>query len=155
MIVLGIDAATKSGWGIVDTTGGRIRLLDFGIAKVGNYRSLGAVMAVALKLNVAKVAIEYPYMAENAGTAIKIGIVVGRWMQECDRAALPFETFTAHQWQMQLLTGLITNRSKSPERKKAAAIWVKSVFGINALEDEADGICLASWRAKVGRFSGK
>jgi Holliday junction resolvasome RuvABC endonuclease subunit len=155
VIVLGIDAAAKSGWGIVDTTAGRARLLDFGIAKVGNYRSLGAVVAAAIKLGAVKAAIEYPYVAENAGTALKIGTVVGRWMQECDRAALAFETFTASQWQLQLLSGLITNKSKREDRKKAAAIWVKSVFGIVALEDEADGICLAAWRAKVGRFSGK
>jgi Holliday junction resolvasome RuvABC endonuclease subunit len=154
VIVLGIDAAAKSGWGIVDTTAGRPRLLDFGIAKVGNYRSLTAVVGAAIKLGAAKAAIEFPYVSVNPDTALKLGTVVGRWMQECDRAALAFETFTASQWQMQLLAGLITNRSPREARKRAAAIWVKSTFGIVALEDEADGICLASWRAKVGRFNG-
>jgi Holliday junction resolvasome RuvABC endonuclease subunit len=155
MRALGLDAATSTGWGIVEFAHGRLRLLDFGIARVGDHRSLGEVVAKAVQLDVETAAIEVPYVDKNADTAIKLGIVVGRWMQELDRARMSYVTHKANDWQRNLLGGLIQNAAPRAARKRAASMWVASMFKIQVREDEADGICMAAWVAKVHAVMGR
>ncbi len=154
MIVLGIDAAASSGWAIVDASGGRPQLLDYGIAKCSDYRTLPAVVGVAITAGVASAAIEVPYVDKNIDTAIKLGFVVGRWMQELDRAALSYGTFQAQSWQHFILAGLVTPQSTREARKRAAISWVEITYRVRVPSDSADAICLATWRAKVLRVRG-
>jgi Holliday junction resolvasome RuvABC endonuclease subunit len=153
VIVLGLDAATSTGWAIVGVAQGKTRLYDFGIANVHNWRSLGKVVAAGVSAGAETAALEVPYVDKSPDTAIKLGMIAGRWMQELDRAGLRYTQHKAQQWQSNLLKGLIVPRSPREERKRAAGLWVKCQFGLVVKEDEADAICLATWGAKVGNVA--
>jgi Holliday junction resolvasome RuvABC endonuclease subunit len=153
-MALGLDAATTTGWAVVEHVG-RLRVVEFGKIKIRHHQRLAEVLTRAVHLGVQVAAIEVPYVDKNVDTAIKLGMICGRWQQELDRVGMPYTTHKASEWQHQMLAGLITRRSPREDRKKAAAIWVASTFNLRVGEDEADAIILASWRAKLGAYAAR
>lgn len=155
--MLGIDAATSSGWGVIDTSKGRRGLLSFGAINAKDAHAIIEVVESALALGVADAAIETPYVTPdpkraNPDTAIKLGVIVGRWVQELDRAGIPCTWCKAVTWQQGLLAGLIRGSSPREVRKRAAKTYVRAEFGIDVEEDPADAICVAIWRGRHARI---
>lgn len=155
MIGMGIDAAGSSGWGIVDVGRGRPSLITFGVCNGKDHHAIVEVVETAVTHGVQVVAIESPYVDKNVDTAIKLGVICGRWCQEFDRAGIKWISCKADTWQRKLLDGLIHAGSPREVRKKAAKQYVRAEFGREVSEDEADAICLATWRAKESAFEVK
>jgi Holliday junction resolvasome RuvABC endonuclease subunit len=152
LIVFGVDAATSSGWAIVDSTAGKPRLVSYGVGCGTDHAVVHDLVENAQRLGAQLGAIEAPYVDKNPDTAIKLGVIVGRFAQELDRAGIAWTGHKAQQWQQRLLNGLIALTSPREVRKRAAIQWVKATYGIDAREDEADAICLTTWKAKEAHF---
>jgi Holliday junction resolvasome RuvABC endonuclease subunit len=150
--VLGLDAASTTGWAVVDGRNATPALLTWGAVDARTHHAAIAVVENARALGVAMAAVETPYVDKNADTAIKLGIVVGRWAQELGRAGIPWKGWKAQQWQFHVLKGMVGPGAPRAQLKAAAARWVKITYGYDVGEDEADAICFATWRAKQERF---
>lgn len=148
--VLGLDAATNTGWGLVSCEP-QPRPLSWGVVGT-SWEQIRDLIEHLAPMPVVHVVIETPYLDKDPSAAIKLGRIVGRWEQECERRGLPVQLAMASVWQMGLLNGLIRPSSPRAARKAAARQWVKSAYGITAREDEADGLCLATWAAKTLAF---
>jgi Holliday junction resolvasome RuvABC endonuclease subunit len=151
--VLGVDAATRSGWAIIDTTAGPPRHLGHGIVSGIDASAISDLVEHAAAAGVTIAAVEEPYLDKSAAVAIKLGIIVGRWLQELELAGLKCELFKAQSWQHFALAGLIGPSSPRAQRKAAAKRWVKAEFGLVVPEDAADAIVFATWRAKAARLA--
>lgn len=155
MLVAGLDAATRTGFAVVEAGKGKPRVLGRGVvdASWGELRRVLADVLVPLQVTLA--IIEVPYMGDNPHTAIAIGRIVGRWEQEVERAGIRVELARAQQWQSGILSGLIGSGSVRAQRKKAAKLWVRQFYGIEvASEDEADAIGIATWGAQRAVVTG-
>jgi Holliday junction resolvasome RuvABC endonuclease subunit len=158
VVVLGIDAASSSGWAVIRAPAGPLELVSWGKCNGKDFQSIVEVCQGAVALGVDLAAIETPYVDQSPDVAIKLGLVVGRWAQEIDRHKIPWTGHKAAQWQHRLLAGLIGPSSPRDQRKLAAQRWVRANFAARVgaapiSDDEADAICLAAWRAKESRFA--
>lgn len=164
MIVVGIDSATRSGVATVHgERTGDVRLLHHGtfngtrassvqnvtasLSHLADFCSRGPVDHL--------VVIEEPYLDKNPRTAMLLARITGRWLQALETAGHPVELVQPSTWQQGLLAGLITPRSPRAQRKEAARRYVKAEFGVDVSEDEADAICIATWRLKQWRIESR
>jgi Holliday junction resolvasome RuvABC endonuclease subunit len=145
--VLGLDAATNTGWGVVSCDP-LPRALSWGVVGT-QWEQIRDLIAELAPMPIVQVVIETPYVDKDPSVTIKLARIVGRWEQECDRAGLPVVLATASVWQVAMLSGLITARSPRAVRKRAARQWVSSVYRVSAREDEADGLVIATWGART------
>ncbi len=156
MNVLGIDCATTAGWALVTGSPSRETLLDHGTVALASGCACvvqGLVERVRARLKDRGeamaglvVAIEDPYLAKDNPKTLKVlARLVGRLEQSFELAGAEIVTVTAQTWQAGVL-GVGRGRFggvKRADRKAAAGIVARSLFGRGLTEDEADGAMLA------------
>jgi hypothetical protein len=155
VIVLGIDSAELTGFAVVTSgPGGRETLLRHGVFKI---RAAADVEVAVVDLVGGTlpdlVAIEAPFIGQNVTTGLTLATLLGRWLQALEIRGVPTTTVTANVWQIGILTGLITQRSRRAERKAAACGWSKATFGVALSEDEADAAGIATWALRHARLA--
>lgn len=152
MIILGIDSASVSGWCLLDGD----RVLKFGTVNAREPMRIDALAALVNSIaRPALAVIEDSYLGENVNTVKVLSRIQGRWEQAFATRGIPSELVMADTWQKAILTGLISRKSKSEERKRAAAIWVKATYGLTVPEDVADAIGLATHVARREMLAGR
>jgi Holliday junction resolvasome RuvABC endonuclease subunit len=145
VIVLGIDSACRSGWALLD---GR-RPIKYGTVNAREPLRIDTLASLVNSIGRPDlVAIEDSYLGENVVTLKVLSRIQGRWEQAFAQRGIPTELVMADTWQKSLLTGLITGKSKSADRKKAAILWVRATYGLTVAEDVADGFGLATFIAR-------
>lgn len=88
------------------------------------------------------VAVELPYLDENVRTLQVLARFCGRLEQVVEAAGAEVVFANAQSWQRAIL-GRFGGRVRE-DRKKAAAIWARSVFGPGLAPDEADAAGLVT-----------
>lgn len=147
MIVVGIDSAELSGLAVVARpAGARERLVHSGVAKVRTADDIEAVVARLAAYQPDLVVVEEPFIHPAHPLAgLVLSRLVGRWLQAFETRGLTTVTIPAAMWQPGLLAGLMPPRATRPQRKAAAQTWVRSVFAVDATEDQADAVCMATF----------
>jgi Holliday junction resolvasome RuvABC endonuclease subunit len=151
--VLGIDAATTTGWAVVGPEGSRMKVLAHG-RMTADWSGIEQLLA-GLVVPVEVAAVESPYLDKNPDTTITLARIVGRFEQVLDRRGVRTELVKAASWQQGLLDRLIRPSSTRAQRKFAAKLWVRASYRLDVSEDEADAICLATWQAKHELFNAR
>lgn len=147
MKVLGIDAATKTGWGIVQRPDGRAEeLVGHGVIKPRDPDVIDEFVTEIFEQHpdLDAVYIERPYMLRNPGTTIMLSMLVGAFRFAFSRR-VPVTLTPPSEWQHSVLAGLLPTKGRVTNKhtKPAAKLWVKMRFGIDVTEDEADAICVS------------
>lgn len=147
MIVVAVDSAELSGVAVlVREPGARERLVHSGVVRI---RTAADVEAAVVQLAAHRpdvVAIEEPFIHPRQPLAgLVLARLLGRWLQAFEARAFTCVTIPAALWQPAILTGLMRPRATRPERKSAALVYVRSAFGLEATEDQADAICLGAY----------
>ncbi len=155
MRILFLDAATRTGWAIVEGTCAAQRLMSSGAVDASTAKAVARFVASLSTWPVPDLCvIEEPYLDETKRNVRSLKVLaygVGRWLQELERVDFGTALVTADTWQLGLLTGLITPASKREERKRAAQRMVSILYGgYRCGEDEADAICGATWAVRQG-----
>ena len=151
--VVGIDPAAKTGWAVLDAEGRRpTRVVQAGSLKPDANAVARLVRHLTqpwVKPDI--VAIEDQYYGRNVHTLKKLVETRSRFMQGFEAAGVRVVLVPANDWQMGLLKGMIQPRSQRKERKKAAAMYGKRLYGEHAAanQDEWDAICVATWTVRA------
>jgi Holliday junction resolvasome RuvABC endonuclease subunit len=154
VIALGVDIASKTGWSIVESQGGREALLEYGIVDIANPTPLWEQIDAVLDKgrHVAVVALELPYLAkENPHVLEVLARLCGQWEHACAIRGLEAVLVRSKTWQTAILRGLITTSSKREQCKRAAQTWCRATFGLDLPEDEADATAIATWALRTAR----
>lgn len=161
MIGLGLDVATTCGCAIVSLDGSRICLLDHWVADLSgkSYPTWSVVEEVLTRSErhcpptELVVAIEMPYLDENARTLQVLARFCGRLEQVMEAAGAEVVFANAQSWQRAIL-GRFGGRVRE-DRKKAAALWARSMFGPGLTQDEADASGLVTHVLRQRGFTSK
>jgi hypothetical protein len=144
--VLGLDVANSTGYALVaGDPGGTERLLRCGVMDARHGGDVARGVGALARLQPDLVAVETPYVGRSAGAALDLATLVGRWLQGWEMRTYPTVTVTASIWQLEILSGLLNQRSKRATRKQAARQWARATFGVELGEDEADAAGIATW----------
>lgn len=143
MISLGIDCATKAGWALVEQINGRERLNGHGVLRLDGKHGVPAqlIADLAAEWHADFVGIEIPYVAKNVNTAMVLARLAGRFEQAFERAGSQVVVVRASEWQAGVLGRF--GGVRRAEKKKAAALWARAMFGRSLTEDEADAAGIA------------
>lgn len=147
MIVLGIDAATVTGLAAIEKHGGRERCLESRRCGADDHGAMAAFLD-RWRGNSPHAVIEVPFMFNNQRTTELLNQIAGRWQFALMERQIPWEVMRADPWQKGILMGFIDGKSKRAQRKKMCALWVKSTYGLEVTEDEADAIAMATFVAR-------
>ncbi|MBI2776036.1 MAG: crossover junction endodeoxyribonuclease RuvC [Chloroflexi bacterium] len=160
MIVLGIDPGTAAlGWGIVDRTGGTLRMLDVGCLETSPdlalpdrllaiHRFLGELIA---RHRPEIVGVERLFFSKNAQTAFAVGqargvVLLAAAEAGCTvREATPSEVKTA-------VTGSGTADKTQVGRMVAVCL---NLAAVPRPDDAADALAVAIWAANSERLDGR
>ena len=150
MVVIGIDSAELSGLAVVARDpGARERVVYSAVATVTTAADVEAIVHQLAAHAPDLVVVEEPWVHPRMPLAgLVLARLCGRWLQALETRGLTTVTIPASMWQPGLLggpKGLLGARATRPQRKAAAQTWVRSVFGIDATEDQADAICMATY----------
>lgn len=157
MIVLGLDAASHTGWGLIERVGGREKCLGSGVVNGKSWEEVDALASRVVHGDNPPdlVAIEDNFLGVDPNAMKVISRIVGRWLQAFEPLGIDAVLVMASTWQAALLKGLMAHRAQRAERKRAAAQWVQANCGVDLKGDEADAVCLACYAARakaVGKF---
>jgi crossover junction endodeoxyribonuclease RuvC len=159
MIVLGIDPGTAAlGWGIVDRTGGTLRLIDVGCLETSQslglperllaiHRFLGELIA---RHDPQIVAVERLFFSRNAQTAFAVGQARGVVLLAAAETGRVVREATPNEVKM-AVTG-----SGSADKEQVGKM-VAVVLGLGAVprpDDAADALAVAIWAANAERLDG-
>jgi len=165
VIALGIDSATRAGWGLVEKVPGREQLLDHGFLDLSGRsgkraeviedfarRILARVDAIDL------VGIEDNYLDTNEDKANVVTLkalarLAGRFEQAFEALGVETVLVNPQRWAVGILSGLISPRSTREARKAASTLWVRSTFKLVVGHDTADGVAIATYVARSKSFS--
>ena len=148
MITLAIDASTKStGWSIFKQQ----ELIDYGCITAGSanlfhriHKMIDEISKIIEKYKVDQVAIEdvIPEDVRHNQQVYKALMYLQAFLADkCDQFNIKPTFYVASSWRKKC--GIHTGRSVYRESLKAQDIqFVKSQFGINVNDDEADAICI-------------
>jgi hypothetical protein len=161
--VLGLDSATRTGYGLAERDGARERLLAHGVLDLNRARAAFMESFADTVLEggpVDLVAIEDNYLdtnpeKANVATLKALARIVGRWEQVWEARKVKTVLVPAQRWQTGLLAGLMGPRANRDTRKRAAGLWVKATFGLELDQDACDGVCLAVWVARQRAFEAR
>lgn len=100
--VLGIDPGTRvTGWGVVETTGNRTRLVACGALRLVHGEIAGRLLElrdglrrVVAEHGPAAVALERPFLGKNPNSALTVGMARGVAMLAASDAGLPVHEYT-------------------------------------------------------------
>ena len=158
MLAIGADIASRTGWGVVESTGGHETALEHGIVDVAMDTPLWEQIDRVLDKgrHVAVVALEMPWLGDNPHTLEVLARLTGQWEHACSMRGLEYVLVRPGQWQPAILTGLIDTHSKREQRNRAARMWCRATFGLDLEDDEADGLAIATWacRTRLARARG-
>lgn len=144
VVALGIDPATKSGWGIVDETG---RILAHGVALTPSERLYAVTEAAVERASIA--AIEFNTYG-NLHTIRLLSSTVGRWLEQV-------ETHLSWADQISMTTAVWRRAYKPPrwkgtpsQRRKQAKGWAVATAnsmpgGEGIRSDDAAEACLIAY----------
>lgn len=158
MVVLGLDAASTTGWALVERTpSGHERVLKWGTVDGRDHRvraSLARVLAPKI------VVIEDAWLGAGSKANPKVlktlARIQGGWEQAVrDAGAEVVEYMQPHAWQSALLSGLCRGNAPRAERKAAAVLWAKRWHAVIVPEDAADALGLATWGARTMALSAR
>lgn len=153
MKMLALDQASKvTGWAIfVDN-----KLDSYGKIDVGNYYEIGdrlynlrkQVKELIEKNNIEKVILEDIYLdgnhVNNVSTFKILAEVFGVLYELCVEMEIKVDAVLAGTWKSTLG---IKGKTR-PEQKKNAQIWVQEQYGIKAIQDTVDAICIGAHATK-------
>jgi len=153
MIALGIDAATKAGWALVEEKAGRLHLLDRGVLDLDRPDAWNPVACLALHCRPPKpapdvVAIEIPWLGKNVATTITLARICGRFEQAFEPMC-PVIVVRASQWQASIL-GRLGGKTRAT-LKPAAVLWARGTFGVTLDIDTADAAGIAAYALSQAR----
>lgn len=159
MIVLGIDPGTAAlGWGLVDRTGGTLRLIEAGCLETSSelglpdrlmaiHRFLGDLIA---RHDPAIVAVERLFFSRNAQTAFAVGQARGVVLLAAAESGLTVREATPNEVKM-AVTG-----SGSADKDQVGKM-VAVCLGLREIprpDDAADALAVAIWAANSERSDG-
>ena len=155
MLAIGIDCATRAGWALVRSDRGREELLDHNVLELGGRNAWAWVDWLVVRgsgdWKPDVVAIECPWLGKDPHALEVLARLCGRFEQAFEAAGCQVLVVKAAQWQCATLTGLMTQRSKRAERKRASKLWCKSTFGVDLSDDESDAAAIATWACRQHR----
>jgi Holliday junction resolvasome RuvABC endonuclease subunit len=148
MIALGIDAATKTGWALVQGVGhGGENLLDWGVLDFNKHKADPWNPAAFLALHCRPpaptpniVAIELPFLGPSPHTLEVLARICGRFEQAFGPSGAEVRVVRSNQWQPKMLG---PTRLKRAMLKKLAVAWCKANFGEDLPQDAADAAVIA------------
>ena len=149
MIVVGLDAATKTGFAVLERSHGREHVHAAGVIHVSpaNIERFAAEWAPLASL----VVVEDPFMQKNVVTLKELAGIARVWEHVFAARGVAVRRCTAQSWQSAILAGLMSGRAKREERKRAAVKWARLAYRLELPEDAADGLGLAVWGARFGQ----
>ena len=156
MRILALDQSSRvSGWALFDGN----ELIEYGKFDLSKEPDIGErlhqaryiVQDIINKLNVDKVILEDIYMdgqrVNNVQTFKILAEVFGVLYELCIDMNIPVEAVLAGTWKSTLG---IKGKTR-PEQKRAAQAWVAENYGIKAVQDIADAICIGSHYLKTNK----
>jgi len=159
MIVLGIDPGTAAlGWGIIDRTGGALRLIDAGCLETSSelglpdrllaiHRFLGELIA---RHDPAIVAVERLFFSRNAQTAFAVGQARGVVLLAAAETGRVVREATPNEVKM-AVTGSGSADKDQVGRMVAVCLGLREV---PRPDDAADALAVAIWAANSERLDG-
>ena len=159
MIVLGIDPGTAAlGWGVIDRTGGSLRLLDVGCletsADLGLPDRLLAIHRFLVELiarhDPAIVAVERLFFSRNAQTAFAVGQARGVVLLAAAESGRIVREATPNEVK-QAVTG--SGRADKTQVGKMVAVCL-GLAEAPRPDDAADALAVAIWAANSERSDG-
>lgn len=155
MIVLGLDVAVhRTGWAIVERIGPREQLHDHGVLVDPTHEQIETFAQQCSHVDM--VGLEEPYVDKNVATAIQLARAMGWYEHAFGSLGVGSTAVKASTWQLGLLRGLMSEKTKRDGRKTAAKLWVRATYRRTDIsEDEADAVCFATWLARLGSFDQK
>ena len=156
MKILALDQSTRiTGWAIYNDE----ELEDYGKIDVSKTHELGErlyairhlIQKMIEEFNIDKVILEDIYMdgqrVNNVQTFKALAEVFGVLYELCIEIDIPVEAVLAGTWKSTLG---IKGKTR-PEQKRAAQAWVAENYGIKAVQDIADAICIGSHYLKTNK----
>jgi crossover junction endodeoxyribonuclease RuvC len=159
MIVLGIDPGTAAlGWGIIDRTGGTLRLIDAGCLETSSelglpdrllaiHRFLGDLIA---RHDPAIVAVERLFFSRNAQTAFAVGQARGVVLLAAAETGRVVREATPNEVKM-AVTGSGSADKDQVGKMVAVCLGLREV---PRPDDAADALAVAIWAANSERVDG-
>lgn len=159
MIVLGIDPGTAAlGWGIIERSGGSLRLLDAGCLEtrpdlglpdrlLAIHRFLGDLIA---RHDPAVVAVERLFFSRNAQTAFAVGQARGVVLLAAAESGRIVREATPNEVKM-AVTGSGSADKEQVGRMVAVCLGLREV---PRPDDAADALAVAIWAANSERLEG-
>jgi hypothetical protein len=117
VIALGIDPATKSGWGIVREDG---TILDYGDADTPEHRRAAVLEAAVAQVHI--VALEYNTFG-NTHTVRHLSIMQGRWLESVDELLPWAEQFVLTTATWRRVYNPPRWKGNQVQRRKEAKAW--------------------------------
>ena len=160
MRVLGIDPGSETlGWGVVDGTGTRYKLVHFGVVKsnprtafskrlAGIYAAVGDVMA---EHSPDVLSVEDTFYAVNVGVALKLGQVRGIMLLLAEQRGLGIAEYAPR-----LVKQTVTGYGNAD--KTQVGQMVKTLLGLKAIptpHDAADALAIAICHFHHAKFNDK
>ena len=160
MRVLGIDPGSETlGWGVVDGSGTRYGLVDFGVVKsnprqafskrlAGIYSQVGEIV---MKFAPDAMSVEDTFYAVNVGVALKLGQVRGVMLLLAEQHGLAIAEYAPR-----LIKQTVTGYGNAD--KSQVGQMVKALLGLKAVptpHDAADALAIAICHFHHAGFSEK
>lgn len=153
MRCLGIDVATSCGWAIVDISERGLPVLPRSGVMILDVRLASQVKELASfaqhPWRVDVVGLEEPYLGNNPHALKVLARLIGRFEQAFGVVGIETVLVPAQTWQTAVLGSF--GGKKREDRKKAARIWAKAMFGRDLPQDAADAAGLAYYLATKER----
>lgn len=148
MKILGLDASTRiTGYGLVDESG---KLLDHGVINLYNDKEVIEdrikKMMISIHDLIKRFSPDVIYVEEmwsklNVQVTKQISYVIGATMGFSAIQGYNIHLVLPSEWRK--VVGLSQSKKKREELKQEAIEWVKTKYGIDVGDDEAEGICIA------------
>lgn len=160
MIVLGIDPGTAAlGWGVIDRTGGTLRMIDVGCFETSSSQGLPVrLLAIHRFLTelIARhdpdiVAVERLFFSRNAQTAFAVGQARGVVLLAAAEAARTVREATPNEVKL-AVTGSGSADKEQVGRMVAVCLELSVV---PRPDDAADALAIAIWAANSERSDGR
>ena len=160
MIVLGIDPGTAAlGWGVIDRTGGTLRMIDVGCFETSSslglpdrllaiHRFLAELIA---RHNPDIVAVERLFFSRNAQTAFAVGQARGVVLLAAAESARTIREATPNEVKL-AVTGSGSADKEQVGRMVAVCLDLSAV---PRPDDAADALAIAIWAANSERSDGR
>lgn len=157
MLAFGIDPGSRyTGWGVVESEGSRVRMVDCGVVAVGGQRPLPerlqdifrALDALLDQHRPDAVFVESIFHHKSARSALVLGHARGVCMLACGLRALPFEEISPSE-----VKKAVTGRGRA--EKVQVQEMMRVLLGLPQLADEdaSDALAVAFAGAARARFA--